>query len=585
MTENKNRTDFIIASDIAKKDNFELVWDIEEYNDKFVSVKIPIPVICSKCKTNAFKSLFNMKRGSKCKICGEPKKTKLLKYKKVNEEFTKNGMKLIWTEKEFNEKFTGCTQKIPVICVCNGIKELYYSNVRKGRKCQDCANNRKKTYEEVLKIINDNGMKLLYTKEEFNEIYKSMNAPIKVLCKCNRDYIVRVNDIKFGYSCKECGKDKSKNTMLNNHGCEYALQSEEIKNKVKATNLERYGVEYISQSEEIKDKIKATNLERYGVENVLQSEEIKDKIKATNLERYGVEYISQSEEIKNKIKATNLERYGVENVFQSEEIKNKIKATNLERYGVENVFQSEEIKDKIKDTNLEIYGCENAVRSNVILEKIKETNLKKFGVEYPFQSNVIQQKVKTSVMNKYGVEFIIQVPEIKEKVKKTNLKKFGVEYPAQNEEIRKKMQQTNIERHGVPFALQNEEIFKKSVSKMKSFKLYKFPSGNTIEIQGYEHFALDELLKNGILEEDIITGSENVPEIWYIDSDYKKHRHYVDIYIMSQNKCIEVKSEWTLKLQEHIMVYKQIGAEIQGYNYEIWIYDHKGTKIENATIL
>lgn len=33
------------------------------------------------------------------------------------------------------------------------------------------------------------------------------------------------------------------------------------------------------------------------------------------------------------------------------------------------------------------------------------------------------------------------------------------------------------------------------------------------------------------------------------------------------------------------MVYKQIGAEIQGYNYEIWIYDHKGKKIENATIL
>ena len=73
----------------------------------------------------------------------------------------------------------------------------------------------------------------------------------------------------------------------------------------------------------------------------------------------------------------------------------------------------------------------------------------------------------------------------------------------------------------------------------------------------------------GISEKDIITGSCNVPEIWYFDSENKKRRHYVDIY----------KIKWTLKLQEHVMEYKQIGAENQGYHYEIWIYDHKGNKL------
>jgi hypothetical protein len=182
-------------------------------------------------------------------------------------------------------------------------------------------------------------------------------------------------------------------------------------------------------------------------------------------------------------------------------------------------------------------------------------------------------------MERYGVEYPFLSEEIKEKIKYTNMERYGVEYPSQNKDIMKKMQDTCLERHGVRHPLQNEEIFKKAVSKMKSFKTFTFPSGNIIEMQGYEHFALKELLDNGIIEEDIITGSDNVPEIWYIDGENKKRRHYVDIYIKSQNRCIEVKSEWTLKLQEKFMSYKQNTAKNIGYEYEIWIYDHKGVKL------
>ena len=113
---------------------------------------------------------------------------------------------------------------------------------------------------------------------------------------------------------------------------------------------------------------------------------------------------------------------------------------------------------------------------------------------------------------------------------------------------------------------------------MKFSKIFAFPSGKLIEMQGYEHFALKDLLNSGIEEEDIITGSSNVPEIWYIDGENKNRRHYVDIYIKSQNKCIEVKSEWTMKLQEKFMSYKQDFAKSLGYEYEVWIYDKKGEK-------
>jgi len=55
-----------------------------------------------------------------------------------------------------------------------------------------------------------------------------------------------------------------------------------------------------------------------------------------------------------------------------------------------------------------------------------------------------------------------------------------------------------------------EQFIKSSFTK----KDYIFPSGRTDKIQGYENFALDELIINEkIYESDIIVGVKNVPEI------------------------------------------------------------------------
>jgi hypothetical protein len=112
-------------------------------------------------------------------------------------------------------------------------------------------------------------------------------------------------------------------------------------------------------------------------------------------------------------------------------------------------------------------------------------------------------------------------------------------------------------------------------------KEYILPSGITIKIQGYENYALDELLQNENIDElDIITGAKNVPIIWYNDETGKNHRHYVDIYIPLQNKCIEIKSTWTFKKQKEVVFLKQTAAKNLGYLYEIWVYDDKGNKVE-----
>ena len=53
----------------------------------------------------------------------------------------------------------------------------------------------------------------------------------------------------------------------------------------------------------------------------------------------------------------------------------------------------------------------------------------------------------------------------------------------------------------------------------------------------------------------------------YTDANNKKHRHYVDIYIPSQNRCIEVKSTWTLT-KDNVFLKQEAGKKL-GYKYEI----------------
>jgi hypothetical protein len=262
-------------------------------------------------------------------------------------------------------------------------------------------------------------------------------------------------------------------------------------------------------------------------------------------------------------------------------IRNKSKNTCLINYGVEHPSQSEEIKEKCKQTNLQKFGVEFASQNENFKDRVKTTCLEKYGVEYLQQSKEIREKGKKTCLINYGVEHPHQCKEIKEKIRKTNLEKYGVENYSQTNEFKEKCKKTSIEKYGVEHPHQCEEIMEKVSKNAYKIKVFKFKSGNEIKCQGYEPFALQELIENNIDETDIVTGCKNVPSIWYNDESGKKHRHYVDIYIPNQNKCIEVKSTWTFKKKEDNIFLKQKAAKELGYNYEIWVYDNKGNKVEN----
>ena len=257
------------------------------------------------------------------------------------------------------------------------------------------------------------------------------------------------------------------------------------------------------------------------------------------------------------------------------------KATMLEKYGVEHASQNKEIRNKIKEGFIEKYGVDNPSKLQEIKDKQKKTNLEKYGVEYIVHNAESKAKMFQTNIEKYGVECCLQNKDIKDKIKITNLEKYGVENVGQNYMFHEKMKNTMLKKYGVKYPLQNKEIADKSFKICYKSKLFIFPSGKEINCQGYEPFALKDLIINEKIDEsDIITGSKNVPTIWYNDENCKKHRHYVDIFISSQNKCIEVKSEWTLKYIKSNIFEKQKAAKEIGYNYEIWVYDCKGNKIQ-----
>ena len=447
------------------------------------------------------------------------------------------------------------------------------------------ANKYKSNYTELMVYIRENNITLCREYENTN-ITKEKTC-IRGLCinkPCNNifDKTFRML-VRTGGYCDECtlliSQQKIKDTCMERFGTECPLQNEEVKQKIKDTCMERYDVEHCMLLDETKQKIKNTCIERFGVKSPLQNESIKQKSRDTCMERFGVESPLQNESIKQKVRNTCIERYGVENPSQSEEVKQKKIDTCMEHFNVPCSFQSEEVKQKSRDTCMERFGVEYCMQSEEVKQKGKDTCLEKYGVGHPMLLDEIKRKIKNTNIERFGVENPLQNESIKQKSRDTCMERFGVECPLQNEEVKQKIRNTCIERYGVEHPMQVPEIADKCSKSAFTKKNYTLPSGKILQIQGYEHFALDECVTI-YQEDDIINGMPNVPEIWYNDEDGKKHRHYVDLFIPSKLLCIEVKSTWTAEKKKDNIFLKQKSGKALGYQYEIWVYDGKGNKVE-----
>jgi hypothetical protein len=405
------------------------------------------------------------------------------------------------------------------------------------------------------KAIEEGGATLIGT-------YESCNATtlIRFICKCGNTGEKRMRSLidKGGPTCKSC-------------------RLEIMRQKVKATNLERYGVECALSSPEVKAKIKATNLERYGTPCPLSVPEIQEKIKSKNLEKYGVTCTIHAPAIKEKVKATNLRKFGVEHSFQAESVKRKTKETLLERYGVEHISSASVIKEKVVATNLRKHGVKYSMQSSEVREKSYATNMRKYGVRIARQADQFKEKAKQTLLTRYGVDHPMKVAEFKEKAKQTLKEHYGVEHTSQSPEIRARLIASNMVKYGVSYSCQAEAVMEKIQRNSKKYKKYQMPSGTIRNVQGYEPFALNELLQT-YTEEQIKTDRRDVPRIQY-EVDGMTRYYFPDIYIPHENRLIEVKSTWTYQCKENNVLQKKAACIAAGYNCEIWCYERGGKRI------
>jgi hypothetical protein len=255
-----------------------------------------------------------------------------------------------------------------------------------------------------------------------------------------------------------------------------------------------------------------------------------------------------------KTTETNLLRYGCAFVTQSEKVKEKTKKTCLEKYGVENPAQNTNVRDKMKETMLHTYGVEHALQVTGFKDKFKETLNERYGVSVPYHSKTIRDRGAEKCKQIYGVENPFQNEQVKEKIIQTNLAKYGVEHPSQNNEIMLKAQ-----------------------ANAKKYKKYTMPSGEIRNVQGYEPYALTELLKV-YSEEQIKTDRKDIPRIKYLSGE-KERYYFPDMYIPDDKKIIEVKSVWTYKCKNDNIILKKEATEKLGYLYEMWIFDGNGKRV------
>jgi len=405
------------------------------------------------------------------------------------------------------------------------------------------------TNETLLKYCNKNKINLTNesTSENINrESYIEGNCITENCCnkfkKCFRQLV------KTGAYCEPCMQSISKNKIKNSKVKYDIHMLIDFCNENNIVLLDDYSEKFINRD---------SLIEGICLHDSCKNNFIKPFRQLLKIGGYCENCSKENGKV--KILETNLHKFGVDNPMKNSEIKEKLKQSILKKYGVEHNSQSEIIKDKKRNTCLKNFGFTTHLKSPKIREQIIQTNLIKFGVENPQQNS-----------------------DIRNKNYETNLKKYGVKHFLETQEFREKVIQTNLEKYGVPHHSQNAEVADTMLKNSYNKKQYKLPSGKLLDYQGYENFALDRLLHfEKICEDSIITNRKDLPVIWYNDINNKRRRHYVDIYIPSQNRCIEVKSTWTNQTKNNVLE-KQKGAKDLGYIYEVWIFDRQGSIIHQA---
>ena len=151
------------------------------------------------------------------------------------------------------------------------------------------------------------------------------------------------------YGIKKDQKDveESRKASIRRHfGCDYAMQSAEVRKKSKETCLKKYGVDCYSKTESGRSRVSSTNTKEIpSVEDlfryyVTERHSVIDTALHFNVSVTTVlKWLSKNnlsktpEQVEETKKKTNMGRFGVENSFSSPEVREHYRKNCIEKYG------------------------------------------------------------------------------------------------------------------------------------------------------------------------------------------------------------------------------------------------------------
>lgn len=145
---------------------------------------------------------------------------------------------------------------------------------------------------------------------------------------------------------------------------------------------------------------------------------------------------------------------------------------------------------------------------------------------------------------------------------------------------------TNVKRSRYEHPMQDPVSFDLQQKMSRQSYEYRGISG----LRGYEKYAVDRLLAQGVVLSDIVTGTTYMAESglhFKYTTQAGKIRHYMPhLFVRGTNKFIEVKSEFTLDKgeEDNELFYKAKSITAMGHNLLIWVFDTKGNLVIDAEV-
>lgn len=137
--------------------------------------------------------------------------------------------------------------------------------------------------------------------------------------------------------------------------------------------------------------------------------------------------------------------------------------------------------------------------------------------------------------------------------------------------VTKKTKEMFLKKYGCENPMQNVDVLTKSIHQQYKSKDFTFPSGRLVKVQGYEDLALKILLEDHD-EADLLIDRTAMPMFDYFHENRVK-KYLPDIYVKSENKIIEVKSDRTFNFQRVQNILKALAVRNAGYDFEFWIFN------------